>query len=242
MRTTLTHLRTTDARAGLIGAAVPFDAWPADAVGRVAQAARARTFSRGAVMLARGAPVESLVLLVSGAAHAGATGRSGRRQTFALEEPGQVYGIIPLVDGGAMTNDIVAGEPSVALLLPVAAIRAELDRAPALWKPLARELAKRSRGQIALITRKLLDSPRAQLAHHLLALADESGVVKDGAVVIRLRITQERLGEMLAVSRQTATVLVREFVADGLIDWRYGRAILKDIDGLRRVAEQGMAG
>jgi len=242
MRTPISDLRTAEPRAGLIASAVPFTTWPAEAVRRLAKAALVATYARGSVILARGEPVESLVLFVEGAAHAGATSRSGRRQTFALQEPGEIYGLIPLVDAGVMTNDIVAGEPSTVLLIPIAAVRAELARDATLWQAVARELARRSRGQIELITRKLLDSPRAQLAHHLLSLATQSGEVQDGAIVIRLRITQERLGEMLAVTRQTATALVREFAAGGLIEWRYGRALVKDLEGLRRIAEQGADG
>jgi len=226
-------------RFGLIASVIPFVSWPVEVVDRLARATRVCAYPRGAIVMARGDAVDSLVLVADGAVHASATSRSGRRHTFAIDEHGRVYGLIALLDGGIMTNDVIAAEPCTVLAIPFEAIREELARDARLWESLALELARRSRGQIALITRKLLDAPRAQLAHHLASLASASGEVKDGAIVIRPRLTHERLGEMLGVSRQTATALVRELAAEGVIQWRYGRALVIDLERLRRIAEEG---
>jgi DNA-binding FadR family transcriptional regulator len=77
----------------------------------------------------------------------------------------------------------------------------------------------------------------------LISLAATSGIRSAaGTVVIGLRLPQERLGEMLGVSRQTATGLVRELVDDGLVHWRYGRVTLLDLPRLQAIAAEGGEG
>ncbi|MCU0923089.1 MAG: helix-turn-helix domain-containing protein, partial [Burkholderiaceae bacterium] len=59
-------------------------------------------------------------------------------------------------------------------------------------------------------------------------------------VVIGMRLPQERFAEMLGISRQWATLLVREFVAAGLVEWRYGRVTLLDPQALQALAASGV--
>jgi DNA-binding FadR family transcriptional regulator len=75
----------------------------------------------------------------------------------------------------------------------------------------------------------------------LLGLASQgAGVEAGGPVVIGMRLPQERFAEMLGVSRQWATLLVRELVAAGLVEWRYGRVTLLDPKALQALAASGV--
>jgi Mn-dependent DtxR family transcriptional regulator len=45
------------------------------------------------------------------------------------------------------------------------------------------------------------------------------------------------MAELLGVSRQWATGLVRDMCRSGLVRWRYGRVTVLDLEGLRAIAE-----
>lgn len=242
MSTSPSGLQDPAVRAAAIASTAPFNSWPEPAVHRLARSSHVVKIARGATVVAAGEALESIVLVADGVVQASASAVTGRRFTFTLARPARVYGLIGLVDGNAMTTDIVAVESTEALHIPAIAIREELVRDPTLWKSVAIELATRSRSYIDAFTRQLFDSPRARLARLLVTMAAKSGEVEGARIMIRLRLTQEHLGEMLGVSRQTTTALIREMTAAGLIEWRYGRAIVIDLKTLREIAEGGIGG
>ena len=130
-------------------------------------------------------------------------------------------------------NDLRIVEPGVVLGLPMQAVRAELGRVPKLWVTVAYEAAARAPSNAALAYGFVFDELRVRAAQRLLGLAQAAGTGPAAAAEIGLRPPQERLGDMLGVSRQTATAVVRCLVRDGLVQWRCGRVTLLDLLRLR---------
>jgi CRP-like cAMP-binding protein len=239
MKPSATLLRDERARARAIAAAEPFCTWPEEPLLQLARAARVVTYRRGAVIQAQGTKLDALVVVVEGSVQASAQNLSGRRYTFVLVRGTVAYGLLPLVDGQEIPNDMIAAEPLVALVIPFDAIRAELARAPALWESLAIELALRARLNARNWTRLALLPLRARAAAVLLGLAESTGAhASDTPVTIGVHLPQERLGEMLGVSRQTATALARDLTEAGVLRWHYGRVTVLDLRALREIAEE----
>jgi CRP/FNR family transcriptional regulator, cyclic AMP receptor protein len=182
----------------------------------------------------------ALTLVVEGTVQACVTATAGRRITFKVGGPGGVYGVIPMLDGREMPSDLIAVASVVALAIPYSAVRAELIRTPALWESLASEMGVRARGYTDQMRRFLFDGPRVRMAALLASFAHGSAQSKDGSVALPLQLSQERLAEMLGISRQWATGLVREMCDSGLIGWRYGRVTVFDMDGLRAIARESI--
>jgi hypothetical protein len=85
------------------------------------------------------------------------------------------------------------------------------------------------------------DAPLVRAASLLLGMMAQSGKgTEPGPAVIELRLSQERLAELLGTSRQWATALVRELSKAGLVEWRYGRATVLDVQSLRSLAARGV--
>lgn len=229
-RTNLAEPLDVVARTRAIAAVAPFAAWPGDAVRRVAEASRARVHRRGERIVSRGDRLDAVFLVVEGNASVGLTAATGRSVVFTIHPPRErIHGIASLVDGGVMPHDVTADERATVLVVPTAAVRAELARRPALWESVAHEVTARARAFVEETRSLLLEPLRPRLAGLLLALAASNGTrTGSGGLVIGLRLPQERLGEMLGVSRQTATALVGDLVRDGLVHWRYGRVTLLD--------------
>lgn len=240
------HLaRWSDAgqRARAIAALPPFKNWPEEALLRLAQSARITRHRRGERILSRGDRLDAVYLAVEGKVNVGLSAATGRNVVFTIHSPGEViHGVAPLVDGLEMANDVEAEEPLVVLAIPFAAVRAELMRAPVLWESLAQELSTRARRFVDEVRIFVLEPLRPRMAGLLLALAASTEAQRrTGPVVIDLRLPQDRLGDMLGVSRQTATALVREMASDGLLHWRYGRVTLLDLARLRALAADAVS-
>lgn len=81
------------------------------------------------------------------------------------------------------------------------------------------------------------------MAALLLGLAQpDDGPAGAGRADLSVRLSRERLAEMLGVSRQWATQLVNELTAAGLVSWRYSRVTLLDLERLRALASAGVNG
>jgi CRP-like cAMP-binding protein len=190
----------------------------------------------GTILLARGVASRAVALIADGSVQASVTAANGRHVTFKLDSRRRVYGMLSFVDGREMPSDIVAIEPTLAISIPFAAIRAELDADPALWPSIALDVCTRARGFTDQLKAVVFDPLPARVASLLTALAIESGQAIDGSSEVRLRLSQERLGEMLGVSRQTVTTLVRQLNRNGILEWRYGTVTLRDPVRLRQLS------
>lgn len=232
--------RSAQARAPVLANAAPFSSWPAGALARLAHASRVATHRRGEIVRARGAEVAVATLVVDGAVQARVSAPCGRRVTFAIAAAGSLHGLLSLLDGRAAPNDLIAIEPTTTLSIPFAAIRAELKHSPALWQSVARETGHRARRHGEQTKQFLFDPPRVRMAAALLELERVDDRAANGPVVVSVRMPQERLAEMLGVSRQWATSLVREMTQAGLVEWRYGRVTVLNLAGLRSIAEEGI--
>lgn len=226
------------ARAEAIATWAPFAGWPEAALRRLAQAASVSIHAAGTVLVAHARPTPSLVFVLEGATQASITEPSGRRVTFLYDASTLVYGLAPMLDGGEMMHELIAVDTVSVMSLPFDAVRAELNATPELWPSVAVEMCSRYRRVSAQMTRFVFDAPRVHMAALLLSLVEqEQSAVADGTpIVIDMRLSQERLAEMLAISRQWTAQIIQEMVREGLLQWRYGRVTLLDLERLRALA------
>jgi CRP/FNR family transcriptional regulator, cyclic AMP receptor protein len=220
----------------VLASTVPFAAWPMPALARLVGAASLSAHARGDLIHAGGSEIAAATLVVDGVVQASVAAAGGRRVIFEICRGASVHGLLPLLDGRAMPNDLIAIEPTTTLAIPFAAIRDELALAPTLWQTLCEGAAQRARCYAEQMMQFLFDAPRVRMAAVLLSLAQGEAEATDGPVVVGMRLPQGRLAEMIGLSRQWATSLVRELSEAGLIEWRYGRVTLLDPAALRGIA------
>lgn len=142
-----------------------------------------------------------------------------------------------MFDGREMASDLIAVGRVTALVIPYAAVRAELAREPALWESVAVDAAMRARSYTDQMKRFLFDMPLVRMATLLVSLAHGGARAEDGTIAIGFHLPQERLAELLGVSRQWATGLVRDMCRSGLVRWRYGRVTVLELERLRTIAQ-----
>jgi CRP/FNR family transcriptional regulator, cyclic AMP receptor protein len=236
-----TDLDDLQRRADAIGRVPLFRSWPAPALLRLARAASVTSHAPGALVVAGGPKNGVLSIIVDGTALASVSDPEGRRVIFKMAAGASMYGFIDMVDGKEAINDVIALDRLRAIRIPHAAVRAELQAAPELWESIAIELAARARYYTDQMKRFVFDQPRVHLAVLLTNLARATGIVAQGhPVSIEQRLSQDMIAEMLGISRQWASTLIRDMVNDGVVRWRYGRVTVLDFERLRTMAELGI--
>jgi CRP/FNR family transcriptional regulator, cyclic AMP receptor protein len=205
---------------------------------------RLRTYAAGTRVMRRNDRVEWLYVVVTGSLELSTTTAAGRRHVSSYLEPGQAFGLIPLLDDRGAIHDAVAHETSRLLTVAASDFHVALQADPALQARMLSLLASRSRRLYASVAASSVQALPMRLARLLLSLraayGTESGA--DGAT-IGLRVSQESLAEMLGVPRQRLNAELKAMERAGIVRMGYSRIVVLDEAALRAcTADQPVPG
>jgi CRP-like cAMP-binding protein len=201
----------------------------------VLRSSRVMTLAAGQSVFHRGDRGDGIYCVMSGAVCFGAFAPSGRTSIVALAEAPQWFGEIALFDDGTRTHDGWADIPSTLLHLPLRQLTGILGEDPARWRQLGRLLVGKLRVAVALLEDMALEPPRVRLARCLINLLEGYGQRKT-APSSSVRVSQERLGMMLSLSRQTVNELLRHLEQEKIVHCRRGGVLILDPARLRDAA------
>ena len=201
----------------------------------VLESSRVMALAAGESVFHRGDRGDGIYCVLSGAICFGAFAPSGRTSIVALAEAPQWFGEIALFDDGTRTHDGWADIPSTLLHLRLRHLTRILADDPARWQQLGRLLVAKLRVAVALLEDMALEPPRVRLARCLVHLIDGYGQRKT-APSLNVRVSQERLGMMLSLSRQTVNELLRHLEQETIIQCQRGGVLILDPGRLREAA------
>ena len=187
----------------------------------VLASSRVIVLGAGKPVFHRGDSCDGIYCVVSGAVRFGAIASSGRELIVALVEAPEWFGEIALFDGGQRTHDAWAEIPSTLLHLPLRDLTRILASDPGVWQHLGRLLVRKLRVALSLLEDMALEPPRVRLARCLINLFDGYGQRK-AEPRQRVRVSQERLGMMLSLTRQTVNELLRQMEKESIIECERG--------------------
>ncbi len=187
---------------------------------------RVHRVRRGATLLKRGSVATDWIGVAGGALGLATQGRDGRGFTLDLLAPGDWYGDIALVDGGAVDLDIVAQTHSTVLLVDRPALQQLIHSQPELRAALlqldCRRLRHMFRRLEELQTLALSQRVALQL-QRLLRQFGRPGDTPSAGWQIDLTLTQGDLASLLGASRQRINGVLRQLQAEGILGSSHGR-------------------
>lgn len=187
---------------------------------------------RGAVICRRGQPCDGLLLVVEGALQVGRYLGQPDAHVLTYLGPGDVHGLVPIVDGGPQLHDMIAHEAAVVLLIPLERVQATLAQHPAVREAFEIQLAQRNR----IANDRLYDAVSQplsyRLARHLDFLGQFFGAARQEGVHVVIRVSQADLAHALGASRQQVNVELKKFEQRGLISLARGRVVIRDPQAL----------
>ncbi|MBA3592423.1 MAG: Crp/Fnr family transcriptional regulator [Polaromonas sp.] len=183
---------------------------------------------KGEVMLAAGAPVQGWYAVLSGLVKLQSTSSEGRVSAFLGVPDGEWFGEGSVLKTEARRYDVIALRETVLLCLP----RTEFDKLLADCLPfnhfLVAHLNRRLGQAMTIIEAGRLRSPGQRVALYL------SRVFWQGRR--RLVLSQEELGHLAGLSRQTVNRALKSMEQRGLVSLEFGRVAMLDEQALAAYA------
>ena len=201
---------------------------------------RRRRYRRGEVVFHQGDPGDTLHIVRRGYLKVVVPSEAGGEGVLAVVGPGALFGEITLLDGAPRSATVVALEDVETATLGRAAFRDLLRRSPDVAESLLAAMAGTIRRLTAEVTDLMFLDLRARLVHKLLELAEGHGVrLPDGAVEIRVQLTQEELAGMIGATRPRVNTLLGFFEDQGVVGRSGRHLVLVKPDRLRYWAGGG---
>jgi CRP/FNR family transcriptional regulator, cyclic AMP receptor protein len=221
----------------LLGRAMGFrDCLPATLDALVA-AGEVRTLGKGETLVRRGEPFDRLCLLIQGSLEVSLLRHDGHRHLISFLQPGDLAGLISLLDGMGHVNNMAArGAQTALLLVPGDAVRSWRAQDPMLGRAIELQLAFRTR---LLYERFAADASvpvASRLAGLLRTLAGLYGSEGPEGIRLDIKISQSDLADWLGVTRQRINAAIQKLQQDGLIRLSYSRITIVDPGSLAELA------
>lgn len=196
---------------------------------------RVQRLQAGQRLFMRGDPDDGLYCVLDGLMRIGAASFAGKEALLAVIEPVNWFGEIALFDGRARTHDAYAERDSVLFHIPRTELVAVLERTPQYWHLFGLLLTQKLRLAFDAIEEAALLPAAQRIARRLLLMA--GGYGEPGELRRVLKVPQEDLAMMLALSRQTINQTLKQFEAQGALQLRYAEIEIVDAHKLAVLAD-----
>ena len=197
-----------------------FASLPAAQQERVCSGIQLSTGGKGDVMLAHGSAVTGWHAVLSGLVVLRSPGSSARSSAFIGVPDGEWFGEGTALKGEAQRYEVVALRPTQLLCLPLPLFQRLCDSSLAFNQHLTQHLNMRLGQAMAMIEAGRMRSPEHRVALQLSRLFWRR--------TRQLKLTQEELGQLAGLSRQTVNRVLRSLEAAGIVTLDFGRVAIVD--------------
>ncbi|ABE35898.1 cyclic nucleotide-binding domain protein [Paraburkholderia xenovorans LB400] len=212
-----------------------FRSAPATMQAQLVEAGRLERLAAGQRLFTRGDSDDGLYCVLDGLVRIGAASSAGKEALLAVIEPVNWFGEIALFDNRPRTHDAYAERDSELFHVPRAALAALLERTPAYWHVFGLLLTQKLRLAFDAIEEAALLPAAQRVARRLLLMA--GGYGEPGALRRVLKVPQEDLAMMLALSRQTINQVLKQFETQGALKLGYAEIEITDVQKLGALAQ-----
>jgi CRP-like cAMP-binding protein len=218
-----------------LGRSAWFRSAPAVMQAELIEAGRVERLAAGQRLFTRGDADNGLYCVLDGLMRIGAASATGKEALLAVIEPVNWFGEIALFDNRPRTHDAYAERDTELFHAPRAALVALLERRPAYWHVFGLLLTQKLRLAFEAIEEAALLPAAQRVARRLLLMA--GGYGEPGALRRVLKVPQEDLAMMLALSRQTINQVLKQFETQGALKLRYAEIEIADVRKLGMLAD-----
>lgn len=211
------------------------NSWPDHVIDQLAASARLGRYGKEVPLTQQVQSGREAIVVVAGRLLVEGVNAVGARFVLALHGPGEILGLVRMLEHTCFLYHFQVAENTVLVHLPAPALMAVLDAHPILWRDVSMLVISRLHDLIARQQRRAVGHVCHQVADMLVRLAATIGKPGEGGQ-ISLSLSQKDLAAMLALSRQTVSKELHRLQKDGVIDAAYGRIHIFDLQVLRQRA------
>ncbi len=198
--------------------------------------ARTMTVPKGSPLYLPNDPGGSIYFLKSGRIKIIRISLDGRECILDIVEPGEIFGEMSIL--GEEPEEIIAEalEVSCVCAIPSASFRRLIQSKPELALGIARLLGLRLRKLESRLESLVCRKVPGRLANLLLELSKEYGVPDSRGTLLRIRLSQQEIGNLIGASREIVNITLSDFRRQGLVDHEAGRLIIRRPQPLAQLA------
>lgn len=213
-----------------------FARWPDAVIDALVRAGRLERHAADTQIFARDPLRREVLVVADGCLELSRSSPMGKKFVLDLVGPGQVLTLVRMLPRWEVKLEYYARRPTTLVHLPSEAMRAALDSHPILWRDIAELALSRNVDSVGLL-RDLALSPLGQrIASTLIDVSRLRGVHERGGMALRL--SQDELGAILGVSRQSVNKELRQLEQAGLIGADYNLITIRDYAGLHAISQR----
>jgi CRP/FNR family cyclic AMP-dependent transcriptional regulator len=203
---------------------------------RLASTARLANFAKNGVIFQKGDPGDSMMAIIRGRVKICSHSVDGKELVLNIINKGGLFGEIALLDGEPRTADAIALEETDLLVLERAQFMPFLTNRPDLSLRLISVLCKRLRQTSEHLEDTLFLEASSRFARALLRLVEVFGKpAPQGAIRLDIKLSQQQLGCLVGVSRESINKLLNEWQRSGVISVESGYITVRDRDALDEI-------
>jgi len=189
-----------------------------------------RSYGPGEVISLEGEPPEAVHFVLRGRVKVYKLSPEGRAQVLAQLRPGDIFNLVPALDGGPNPATAEALDQVTMYVFPCQSFIQMVKRYPDLAWAILENLAQRLRHLTALVEDLSFRTVRGRLAKLLLEQASKGQVEREGW------LTQEEMAARLGTVREVVSRSLRSLEEEGLIRIARHRIIILDREALEEQA------
>jgi CRP/FNR family cyclic AMP-dependent transcriptional regulator len=213
------------------------EATPPEAVRALSARAALRDYRRGTYLFHQQDDAPNVLFLLKGRVEISSTSITGHRQLHTTLEPPQFFGELGVLGGIPRTATAIAVEETTVGVIQGEDFLAFLADRPEANRALLRALARQVHAHEALVEDLLFLDLKGRVAKRLLGLVSPSlDELPEDGVVIPSVVTHADLASLSGGSRENVTRILSGFQRRGLVKRVGRRYVLKNVDGLRKLA------
>lgn len=200
---------------------------------KLIKAGRKRTFGEEQEIFAGGEKAEMLPIVLSGRVKMLHFLEPGKEVIIGIFNPGEIFAVPAVFDGGVYPASAVAMEASQILLIERNRFLGLLRESSELSFAIISWMSSMLRDKTATIQNLATASPDHRVANILLKLTGRE--THDRPVRVDLR--RQDIARMAGLTTETTIRVIRRLAANGLLTIDHGKIIVGDVTGLKRLAE-----
>ncbi len=205
-----------------------------EVIDRLGSHARQVTYPAGGQIFAKGDEGHGLLAVLSGVVRISVPSPDGKEILVNLIGPNEIFGEVALIDRHPRTADAVALTKCQLLVLDRRDFLPVMMEEPTLATRLLEVLSARLRRTTQQVEDISFGNLSSRLAGMLIRLAEMQGTISDPSPEIR--ITQNALGQLIWVSRETTNHYLQEWRRAGYLDLKKGSCFIHDKKRLNLIA------
>jgi CRP/FNR family cyclic AMP-dependent transcriptional regulator len=202
------------------------------ALERLISAGRIAHYRDGASLGIAGDLITDLHIVLHGTIRSEKTSAEGREHVFALLEPGNMSGLFGVIDGRPNPHDHITQGETLTLRLSARTANELIDTDKEFRDAVLALFCERLRYSFTALYEYAIAPPITRLASRLMSLALSHGKRVNAGTLLDVRLTQDSLGAMIGLSRQSTNKLLQELRANGVIERSHGKIIITDREAL----------